>query len=238
MSKPVIISCLIIGAYCVARYFVYKVVVVNSLQSWIFRDATMDIPRTIGLIASLWYGFRRWGTRRLGFHTNGVKVVFWASLFILSLELLNCELRKGYFPLSASALFIFVSSSLLVGFFEEILFRGVLFNSLRDWKGLGWAMWGSAILFTIFHIQAQPVATWSGIFLFGLFFSFLRRSNISIIWLAVMHGVYDSIVGLLGKLGATHPMLYWKPIYLLIWSLACIFYYRCFVVNESKHLKL
>ena len=40
----------------------------------------------------------------------------------------------------------------LVGFIEELLFRGVIYRACDEWRGARWAIWGSALLFGVLLI--------------------------------------------------------------------------------------
>jgi hypothetical protein len=76
----------------------------------------------------------------------------------------------------------------------------VLLNAIRDWKGTRAAIWGSSFLFTIMHVQAQPVSQWPGIFLSGVLFAMMRVQGVGLVWLIAVHAAYDALA-LLGPTG-------------------------------------
>jgi membrane protease YdiL (CAAX protease family) len=55
----------------------------------------------------------------------------------------------------------------LVGFIEELLFRGVIYRAFGEWRGARWAIWGSALMFGVYHAGWQGVVA-VGTVLFGV----------------------------------------------------------------------
>ncbi|GMR22479.1 MAG: hypothetical protein BMS9Abin37_0833 [Acidobacteriota bacterium] len=164
----------------------------------------MNGPRLLALALSLTLGIRTWGADRLGLHTRGSKPA--AVIFVLYFVLLwfpDSWSRTTPMHLGVSALIVLTLSSVLVACWEEILYRGVFVNAIGDWKGARAAVWGSSFLFTIMHIQAQPLSGWPSIFLCGVLFALMRVRGVGLPWLILSHAAYDSLV----FLGATGESL-------------------------------
>jgi membrane protease YdiL (CAAX protease family) len=70
------------------------------------------------------------------------------GLILLTLPLLN--LARG-FHADLGTVALLVVASLLVGFNEELWFRGIILRVLQP-KGQGWAVVGSALLFGVLHL--------------------------------------------------------------------------------------
>ncbi|MFH1724946.1 MAG: CPBP family intramembrane glutamic endopeptidase [Elusimicrobiota bacterium] len=67
-----------------------------------------------------------------------------------------------------------IAACLLVGAFEEYLFRGILLSGLLRRAGPRAAVLGTSLLFTLFHTRVQAIAAWPHIFLTGTVFANLR----------------------------------------------------------------
>lgn len=197
-----ILGFLIFLLYAALRWLIYAAVPVDDFADWAVRDTLMNGPRMLALVLSLRLGARLWGQEELGLHTRGWGPAALAFVvFCCLLWLPDAWLRTDPLDLGASALAVLAASSLLVGCWEEILYRGVVFNALREWKGAKAAVWGSSLLFTVMHIQAQPVAGWPSIFLFGMLAALLRLRGLGLIPLITVHTLYDTLI----FFGATGP---------------------------------
>jgi len=181
--------------YAALRWLVYAALPADDFADWAVRDTLINGPRLLVLALSLHIGLRLWGKEGLGLHTRGWKpATFVFVVFCLLLWLPGAWLRTEPFELSAGALVLLTGSSVLVGCWEEILYRGVFFNAIREWKGAKAAVWGSSFLFTIMHIQAQPIAHWPSIFLFGMVAALLRLRGVGLIPLIAIHTLYDTLI--------------------------------------------
>jgi hypothetical protein len=150
---------------------------------------------------ALFQGLRVWGREALGFHGRGggAALLVFVSFFGV-LWLPDHWLRSQEKLLGAAPILVLVGSSVLVGLWEEILFRGVLLNAIRDWKGTRAAIFGSSFLFTVMHVQAQPLVSWPSLFLAGLVFAALRVQGVGLWWLILGHAVFDTLA-LVGPMG-------------------------------------
>ena len=190
-----ILAFLVFLLYASARYLVYASMPIEDFADWAVRDTIMNGPRLLALVLAVTLGISTWGTARLGLHTRGAKPA--ALIFVLYFVLLWLPvfwLRTTPVNLGASALIVLTLSSFLVAGWEEILYRGVFVNAIADWKGSRAAVWGSSFLFTIMHIQAQPLSGWPSIFLCGMLFALMRVQGVGLPWLILSHAVFDSLV--------------------------------------------
>jgi membrane protease YdiL (CAAX protease family) len=94
----------------------------------------------------------------------------------------------------APILLSIISIGLFPAIFEEIAFRGIVFNHLTKITGLKSTIFISAILFTILHLSILS-ALW--IFPIGLVFGYFRAKYRSIWYGIVGHLVYNSSIVML-----------------------------------------
>jgi membrane protease YdiL (CAAX protease family) len=82
---------------------------------------------------------------------------------------------------------------LVVGLVEELLFRGVLYHAIATWKGAGWAIAGSSVLFGLYHIGWQGfLGALAGVLIGGIL-ALARWRGIGIPGLALVHGLMDIV---------------------------------------------
>jgi len=224
-----ILGFLIFLLYAALRWLVHAAIPADDFAHWAVRDTLMNGPRILVLVLSLRLGLHCWGKEGLGLHTRGwAPATFVFVAFCLLLWLPDAWLRTEPLELGATALVVLTASSILVGCWEEILYRGVFFNAIREWKGPKAAIWGSSFLFTIMHIQAQPVAHWPSIFLFGMVAALLRLRGVGLIPLITMHALYDALI----FFGATGPSLI-PGLPLALFLLRAVFAWRYY--NAAKN---
>jgi membrane protease YdiL (CAAX protease family) len=109
-----------------------------------------------------------------------------------------------------------------------LLFRGLLYRILEDWRGLRLAIWGSSIGFILWHIFGQgPLMGLAGL-LIGLLFALIRWRTGGILGLIVVHALWDlettllvsdsnaAIFDSLGNISFSHPLLVWLGTALLV----------------------
>lgn len=190
LSSPIIGSLAVICTYTLARAGVYLFFPGTTQDAWFFRDTLMCLPR-LGAFAALLLLNRRWQlalfempprdfgrAARLGF----VPTILWVFYF-----------AGGYgHAFTPFRILVGAFTSLIVGVYEEYAFRGPLLDALRQRMSLLPAIALSSALFTIFHLQAQPVQIWGAIFLMGVIFANLRVRGLGLGWLALIHGVIDA----------------------------------------------
>ncbi len=96
---------------------------------------------------------------------TGIGIIVYSSIVLLA------GLAGWYIPVSTSLDVLGLFYSLVLMFFaaafEEVLFRGVLFQTLENFIGSGWALALSGTLFGVLHLGNANVI-WMGVFAVGL----------------------------------------------------------------------
>jgi membrane protease YdiL (CAAX protease family) len=148
------------------------------------------------LAGTLYIGLRRWNWGQLGLNRQGVLPGL-ACGAVLIVERLLAHMALG-FPLEPrpfsftriiSEIFFYFA---LVGFIEELLFRGLVYRAFHDWHGPGLAILGSSIGFALWHVGwAGPLAITH--FILGLIFALARWRGGGILGLIIAHGLYDLV---------------------------------------------
>ena len=116
------------------------------------------------------------------------------SLWITLLELLLMPFGKSVMPVlesvagSSDTFSMFLYASLLAPLWEELLFRGYVLRSLRPF-GKRFAIWGSALLFGLFHgnLLQTPYAV-----LMGLLLGYVALEY-SLVWAILLH-MFNNLV--------------------------------------------
>jgi membrane protease YdiL (CAAX protease family) len=163
---------------------------VNGTSAWI-ANSLSDLYAIAG---SLVIGLRRWKWSELGWNRKG----FWLSLacglaIVAGRTLCILAIDWGLPPPQLSALRLlgeFLFDFALVGVGQELLFRGLIYRALEDWRGTRWAIWGSSLCFGLWHLGGGPlmiVATG----LYGLVFALIRWRAGGILGLILVHGLVD-----------------------------------------------
>ncbi len=186
-------ACTILLFYVVARDLIYTYYPVETHSDWAFRDIIMMIPRLLCLVCLVFV--QKW--KKLESVVNGSivgkKYTLYIGIFLISLIPLRALFVETQ-RLQSDLLFWIIWGSFLVGFFEEGLFRGLFFDSMKTQKGSFIAILFSTFLFMIFHIQVVPANELPTIFLIGIIFALLRDKNVSLFMLSLLHAVYDSFI--------------------------------------------
>ena len=86
-----------------------------------------------------------------------------------------------------------------IGFAEELIFRGWLFEELKNQFGLKRAILGQALIFSIVHIGfdlpfLQMLSILTGLFLLGILLSLIRLKDKNSLWGCI--GLHGGLVGL------------------------------------------
>lgn len=185
---------LVFFLFAALRFGVYAAIPAPSFEAWIVRDTVMDMPRLLALALSLRIGLLHWGRIGLGLHLQHARKALALSLLFFGVWYPPFWFRATPYDMRLGPLLVLSASSVLVALWEEILYRGVLLNSLRDWLGTRAALWGSSLLFTIMHVQAQPIGAWPSVFLVGVVFALMRIDGIALTWIICFHWALDSFV--------------------------------------------
>lgn len=156
--------------------------------------AVQSIAYAYVLIGVLWIGLRRFSWDQLGVNRRGFRLSLLCGGVLIALRILaqaGFGLPVSFIPFRWppflwDVFFYFC----LVGAVEELLFRGLLFRALEDWRGPVAAIVGSAVGFALWHIGwAGPLMI--GHFAIGLYFGLIRWRSRSITGLILVHGLHD-----------------------------------------------
>jgi len=186
---------LIVLAYMAVRHAVYLAFPVHSPEQWSQRDALMCLPRTAAFVAlwacnaAWWGGAVPFGWARPGALLPAVS----AGLLLVGAEALHLFGWGKVAPYPLPLALVGLAATVPVVLFEEYAFRGAILEGLRRRLGNAPALLLSALLFTVFHIEAQPFGEWPAIFLIGLALGGLRLRGCGLGWLAVVHFGIDAL---------------------------------------------
>ncbi|GAB4362400.1 MAG: CPBP family intramembrane metalloprotease [Oricola sp.] len=106
-----------------------------------------------------------------------------------------------------------VAVTVLIGIFEETLFRGILFHGIEAGRGRVAALVGSSVAFGLMHyvnwVGGQPFMVTSGQVAHAVAAGFMYAAlmlRIGSIWPVILfHGFWDATVALIGTLGTKLP---------------------------------
>jgi membrane protease YdiL (CAAX protease family) len=127
------------------------------------------------------------------------------ALAFSALNLLASLAQHGWPHLRAGAITwnSILSTSLLIGFVEEIPFRGLVFQKLNEWFSFPWASLLSSLLFLAIHLPGWlslhlfKTQTAIFVFVFGVLMTFLLRYSRSLWAPIVSHSLNDFFAAVL-----------------------------------------
>ncbi len=182
------------------------VVVLDFVKLPIFKDVARRgttngiIQRLSGSLVAIWFIFR-FSLRVFG------RVEKWLYILPCLLIALNnlqwCALLGGKMELVRTDFIdvsLFVLSCLLTGFYEEAVFRGILFPLLlgvfsKDKKGFLWSVVLSSLIFSLLHlaggISLATLKQAAYCFLTGGLFVFCFVKTKNVLCCAVVHALYN-----------------------------------------------
>jgi membrane protease YdiL (CAAX protease family) len=146
------------------------------------------------IAGGLFIGLRRWSWDQLGLNRKGI----WFALTcgsVLSTGRLIVVLATSV-PLSFQFTTIdriigeTIYYVLFVGLGEEVIFRGLMYCALNEWRGTRLAIWGSSLGFALFHLGHGDPTIIAALFI-GAVFAAIRWRTGSIIGLILVHALYD-----------------------------------------------
>lgn len=185
-SRVVGLTIAVAVGYMALRHYLYA-----HLPPSLARDDWMCVPRAAALAAYLAImrshePWRSWGWH-WGWSGAGAAIL----LAALGEGLLAYTLPPGERLSTARAVAGWLSTA-LVAIHEEAAFRGLLFNALDRWtRRPRLAALLAAAVFTVWHYEAQPLASWPDIFLFGFCACAALKLGVGLPWLALGHWAAD-----------------------------------------------
>jgi membrane protease YdiL (CAAX protease family) len=172
------------------------------------------------LAGTLLIGLRRWNLDQLGLNRKGIGLSLACGLaFVVGqiLVVVATDLPWRLQPMTLKQIVCNVTYYFgLVGLIEELLFRGLMYRALDEWRGARLAIWGSALVFGLYHVGGQGLAGGLGTFIAGVVFGAIRWRAGGIAGLIVAHGLSDVTtlwmlpgfsIQLLSRPQIVHPVL-------------------------------
>jgi membrane protease YdiL (CAAX protease family) len=159
------------------------------------NDIVQSVVYVYILVGTLFIGLRRWNWDQLGVNRKGIWLTLGCGLVLLAGRLMiilsiNWAVHPPqltWLGLAGNLIYLFG----LVGLVEELLFRGLIYRLLEDWRGVRWAIWGSSIGFMLWHIFGQGPLIGFATLLIGLVFALFRWRGGGIVGLILVHGLWD-----------------------------------------------
>lgn len=180
----------LIVAYVLVRAWVYAAIPIASGEEWLRRDLVMNLPRGIALALGLLLA-RFFGSLGGEFRSVGPWRVVVAGLAALIAWVWFFSGSDGV-RLAGPLICGGVLGSFVVGFWEEVVFRGALLGSMAKWpRGVG--VIASSAIFAVFHVQAQSPPTWIPIFFTGVIYANMRLAGGTLLGLSLLHSVTDAL---------------------------------------------
>jgi membrane protease YdiL (CAAX protease family) len=147
------------------------------------------------LAGTLFIGLRRWNWSQLGLNRNGIGLTLVCGtailggrlMIILSVDWAVHTAKLTWLSFIGNLLFYFG----LVGLVEELLFRGLVYRLLDDWRGVHWAIWGSSFGFGLWHVFGQGPLVGLATMVIGLLYAQIRWRGGGIVGLIVLHALWD-----------------------------------------------
>ena len=148
------------------------------------------------IACSLLIGLRRWSAAQLGLNRNGIafSLICGAVLIVGRLFAIFCTNIPVAWQFNTPERLIgdVLFYLLLVGVTEELVFRGLMYRALEEWRGTRWAIWGTTIAFGLWHVgRGRAVFGFLAGFIIGLIFAGIRWRAGGIIGLIVVHALVD-----------------------------------------------
>ena len=147
------------------------------------------------IVGMLFIGLRRWNWDQLGVNRKGIGFSMACGLVLIAartLALLCTNLPLAWQLTTLDRLIGDVAYYfLLVGLGEELIFRGVMWRALEEWRGTRWAIWVTTLGFGIWHIYGRGVVGIAVGIIYGIFFGAIRWRAGGIVGLIVAHALLD-----------------------------------------------
>ncbi|MFJ7731269.1 lysostaphin resistance A-like protein [Lysinibacillus sp. NPDC097231] len=243
-NSPILLSILFTLLALVFPFIAGAIITVKNISSLSSIDLIRFIAFAVGALVTLWimkkskFSFQDFGFRKF-------KAEAWMAVIVIS-ELIaffsGITDRDGF---SAQYVFILLLFVIAVGFYEEFIFRGLIFKYLSA-KGLKTAIIGSSILFGIGHLEnlfagqdfLLTLLKVAFAFLFGLVCAEIVAKTKSIIFPIVWHASHDFIAFLTDQ---SEPTVLATSLYifhvLVLIGLAIYFWRALFPKKDVMNLK-
>lgn len=223
-----ILALIVAVLYVLARAILYARMPDDTFTQWVQRDAVMNGPRLVGILLLTLASVHTRSESFLGLTRRGLGPATLVMLALIAQLTVNRWVQPpGDYP--THLLFSLTLSSVIVGVFEELLFRGAILSSLSAALRPRYAILISSALFTVYHVQAQAIMGWPGIFLFGILMSRMRLDGISLWALMAIHATYDALLFWI----SASPVFSWTRIWVhLAGDIAVVAFYYGYVRKQ------
>ena len=156
------------------------------------------------IAGALFIGLRRWNWEQLGLNRKGIWFALVCGAVVILgglLVLLATSIPLGFqFATLDRIVGETIYYFLLVGLCEELVFRGLMYRALDEWRGTRLAIWGSSLGFGLFHLGHGDPTMVVAVFI-GALFAAIRWRTGGIVGLIVVHALYDfSVVAIMPDL--------------------------------------
>jgi membrane protease YdiL (CAAX protease family) len=147
------------------------------------------------IACTLFIGLRRWNWDQIGINRKGIGFSLACGLVLIAartLALLCTNIPLSWQLTTLNRLIGDVAFYfLLVGVGEELLFRGVMYRALEEWRGTRWALIITTLGFGVWHIYGRGVVGIAVGIIYGIFFGAIRWRAGGIVGLIIAHGLMD-----------------------------------------------
>lgn len=187
------------------RHLIYGAMPASDFETWFARDLIMSVPRLAGFAACLAVarGFGDWRSWGWGRFFRGDLAGWLLLLAAVAMEVLGHLAAGSGSSFGPGLLLAGWLSTVPVALFEETAFRSLLFLALRERFHVLPAALISSVLFAVYHFEAQPIAMWPHIFIFGVAACAALQRGVSMPALILAHlfvdGAWFHVVGEGGK---------------------------------------
>ena len=183
LRRGILIPLSIVIGYMLVRLAIYLSLPAISREEWFYRDCLMTVPRALGLVPAF--------ISTDPFNRQSPKTITYVYASLLLVSTLVVNIAGHWAPWPAHMVLIGLLTSLVVGFFEEYLFRGALLSGLAQSMSTRKAIMVSSGVFAICHITAQSLEGLPTLFAIGIVFGNLRTQGLAIPALAFLHAAID-----------------------------------------------
>ncbi|WP_145333782.1 CPBP family intramembrane glutamic endopeptidase [Paenibacillus xylanexedens] len=135
----------------------------------------------------------------LAYVLAGLALFTLSSIFILGFGFGSDESQRESLKLdelnqvfNVKNIFMILSIIIIIPFYEELLFRGLLFTTVLNKFGFKWALIVSSVIFGLLHSDLFILTT-----IYGLIFNYIYFKTNSLIPGIVLHMVWNALVVLL-----------------------------------------
>jgi membrane protease YdiL (CAAX protease family) len=185
-------------AYVSLRTLTQRLMPFTDMAGYVRQDIVITALRLSCAAACYGIARRRWSKAELGLGETE-RASLWSKLAVASLmaaALVSVLSNKvdTWSPMWMRLLETAIA--LAVALNEEIGFRGLFFNALRDGSSRTAAVCGTTLMFTLMHAGYQEAWHLPRIFLIGLTFALLRDRGLSLRTLILAHFSFDALSAL------------------------------------------